>query len=933
MQVLVVSSDNTSISVTWTPPTHPNGIVLGYTVAASPVRPTWGEPSQLTANESVTVYLTEFSDGLSSVLQPLKPATVYSITLFANTSGGSSSGLPTEASTAEGIPSGVQLPLLSSSSAFSLFLTWDLPTRPNGAIMRYEVYVDGAFAVSSSQNRASIVGLTPFTNYTIFIRACTRVGCADGDSVIFSTPPDIPMGQGPPTLTILGSRSIEATWLPPTTPNGVITEYKLLLLSGPEQGRVTELYSGLDLHFVVTGLQPATEYFFAVESHNAGGSSRSFITIARTREDVPDGIDPPVLVDSNSTALSLAWVAPSQPNGRITRYILLIEMDNLTEIFNGIATMHTVIDLDPFTAYTFVLQACTRCSLCCGSSDPVTFTTMEAVPVGVSPPTILVVTPTSISFEVHPVSIPNGVITYTVYIVGSFSDSNGNETGNSTTSVEMRMVYQDSEVGMGMSDNLLPFTQYELYLIVSNSAGQIASESVFTVTGESPPMGQAPPSIQLNVTALTATWTPPDQPNGNITRYALTVTSAENRVVVLRAATLERSITVTALRPFTEYSVTITSYNRAGSATSTAVNVRTGEVAPVDFDIPVLSDPTSTSLTVSWDPPGFPNGILQSYQVALNGTYGNLLSPSVTTHTITNLEPFTTYSVFVTVCNSVGCLDSASTIGMTSEALAEGVPAPTLQTSVSGEVIVSWALPEQPNGVILFYHIERASSPNDSPMRIGNTTARMFLDTAVRPFTPYWYRVVVVNAAGEAFGPYGNITTPEASPSSINPPTIRTLTATSLQIDWQTPSEPNGVVVEFVLKRMSGPQGSNVVIVANFNSTIFSYTDESLRPYTNYSYTITACTSSGCAESDPAVGQTAQALATGLVELMGVPVSSTAILLTWDTPSEPNGVIYQYILYREPADGSALDRVLLYRGLDTNFTDTGLQPYTFYMYK
>ena len=936
MTVEVVASDNTSILVMWTPPTRPNGIILSYTIEASPVEPTWGEPSQLTTNNSVTVHLTDLSGALSAVLRPLEPATTYSVTMSANTTGGSSRGPEAVASTDEGIPFGVQTPQLLHATAFQLTLIWGLPDRPNGEIVRYEVYVDGVLNSSRIQTKRTISPLDPFTNYTIFVRACTRVGCADSNPVIYSTPPDIPNGQAPPQLTVLGSRSIEARWRPPTMPNGVIIEYKLLRLSGQELGTVTELYSGLDLFFVVTGLEPASEYFFAVESHNAGGSARSQIAIGRTREDVPDGIDPPALVDSNSTALNLVWTAPNQTNGIITRYILLIEMENLTEIFNGNAMMYTVTDLEPFTAYMFILQACTRCEMCCGSSETVTYSTMEAPPTGVSPPTVLVVTPTSISFEIQEVSAPNGIVTYTVYARGAFVDEMGNETENSTLVTETRIVYQDSEVGMGISTGLVPFSRYELYLVVSNSAGEVMSSSVFVVTSESSPMGQGAPNIHLlNATTARVSWNPPEQPNGNITHYTLTLTSGGEEVVrVTHSTEVELTTTISNLVPFTTYSVTITAYNDAGTATSEPVRFTTGEVAPEDLDTPVLVNRTSTSLTIMWDPPGFPNGVLLSYRVSLNGTSEEeFLPPDSTTLTIVELFPFTTYSLFVRVCNSAGCLDSASITVTTLETLAGGIQPPTLQTGTSGEVSLSWQPPLQPNGVISLYHVERSTALDSPPLCIGNTTTMTFADTAVQPFTQYFYRIVVVNGGGEATGPYANITTPEASPSFIDPPDIYTLSSTSLLINWRPPSVPNGVITEYVLKRMIGRQGANVRIVATLNSTVFEYTDEGLLPYTNYSYTVTACNAGGCAESEAGEGTTEEALAAGVTQLSGSAVSFSSIVLSWDFPSEPNGVILQYLLYRESSGDNSSNSELIFQGLDTSYTDVGLLPYTFYTYR
>lgn len=78
-------------------------------------------------------------------------------------------------------------------------------------------------------------------------------------------------------------------------------------------------------------------------------------------------------------------------------------------------------------------------------------------------------------------------------------------------------------------------------------------------------------------------------------------------------------------------------------------------------------------------------------------------------------------------------------------------------------MIVSWSAPTQPNGVILYYIIERAQE--ERYIELANVTANglfIFGDILIEPYTEYSYRIVAVNSAGSATGPSRSLLTPEA---------------------------------------------------------------------------------------------------------------------------------------------------------------------------
>ena len=154
---------------------------------------------------------------------------------------------------------------------------------------------------------------------------------------------------------------------------------------------------------------------------------------------------------------------------------------------------------------------------------------------------------------------------------------------------------------------------------------------------------------------------------------------------------------------------------------------------------------------------------------------------------------------------------------------------------------------------------------------------------------------------------------------------MTTVNGRSLLISWEEPLIPNGIIRNYTITRATLVP----VILVTVNSTIFNYTDQGLEPFTSYNYTVIAATAGGSTETDYSVGMTAQELASGLTAPLTMSVNSTAIFVSWDPPSELNGILQSYILYRISDTQNA---TLVYQSLITNFEDAELMPYTNYQY-
>ena len=66
----------------------------------------------------------------------------------------------------------------------------------------------------------------------------------------------------------------------------------------------------------------------------------------------------------------------------------------------------------------------------------------------------------------------------------------------------------------------------------------------------------------------------------------------------------------------------------------------------------------SRYITVSWDPPAAPNGLLLNYTVLLDGDVIIATPPDVLQYRVSSLLPFSMYSFSVMACTSAGCVES-----------------------------------------------------------------------------------------------------------------------------------------------------------------------------------------------------------------------------------------------------------------------------------
>lgn len=287
-------------------------------------------------------------------------------------------------------PDGVQQPVLMAVSFFSILVTVNPPTQPNGVIIFYNITraPSMVFTISSPDITAPNVTITdstllPVTNYTYTVTACTIAGCTTSVAVLETTLEGPPAALSPPITQTQSESAISVSWQPPASPNGVLLGYRLLranigyISSVPAPSCCEQLamnitldakctlvseISASTLSYTDSGLGSFSFYQYCVIAFNTAGSTYSnFSSTTQTQPALMPVTGPTATaVTINSTAIKVSWtpVDISFLLGPLGEYTLYRRINGglLEEIFTGTDEIFVVSNLLPSTEYTFVVS-------------------------------------------------------------------------------------------------------------------------------------------------------------------------------------------------------------------------------------------------------------------------------------------------------------------------------------------------------------------------------------------------------------------------------------------------------------------------------------------------------------------------------------------------------------------------------------------------
>ncbi|XP_028441228.1 phosphatidylinositol phosphatase PTPRQ isoform X2 [Perca flavescens] len=951
---------------------------LGITASSSPITLSAVPPA---ASWSVPI---------SVGVDQLRPYTAYLFEVSAFTSDGEGQIASTMVRMPESAPEDPpQNFFILNMTSRSISVSWSSPRIITGKFT-YVLYLYGPtgylFENSTGDTRFALSGLTPYTRYTVAVRAkaAGEVGPAAEDVII--TPAEAPSAVQDLMAEAEDSVSIRVSWRMPAQPNGPITQYKLQVLVAEillqditltaemnttglhkdktlppdvrnypgRRKRTAELslitspptftaaisdrtlptgatassltHSGQrsadpitntnaqsTAHSMVTE-KSSTSYISASYSTSIQSSAVSG-TSAFSLTSVPPATLPPWLTrqshagdmtsDSSPLALTPGQLRSSTHDASVTGHFLTRSATATgttgvtvrEEVMNVLSEelSYLVSDLNPFTEYTFRVTASTTVGE--GPATNITEKTREQVPSSVLEVSYQNISSTSILVSWIPPLNPNGRIThYTVYGLKLHSNQALKWVTNATSI---------------LITDLDKYTGYKLRVAASTAVGESSlseEDDIFVVTLEDEP--DSPPVnltvVDTSPSTTTLAWSAPEQANGMIQRYEVLY---ENESFSALMNTSSNTITLKNLKPFSNYTVSVRAYTRYGhgNQTSDALYLLSGEDVPGSPPYGVTYESLSPSeVNVTWQPPLLPNGVITHYSLELwnSSHYLNLTSPTNNIH-ITHLRKYARYRVMVQAHTRVGAGNYSSeplNITTLEDVPSDSVQNLTAQIFSSTAIIVSWDPPMEPNGRPTYLlTLQEAGTPPDVSNQGApavnktisrNTTDNVFLFTRLKKYFPYVLTVTPATGAGAAYNHTSTmyLRTDDDIPSSA--PLLvstRNLSSSSIVIVWQRPLEANGEITEYTLT-VFGPGGSST---SHTPSTSFTLTN--LLPYTAYNLTVTAATRKG---SGPYL----------LLQLHtdeGGPMSpprnltiynhtAVSVLLSWEPPLEPNGVVIQY---------------------------------------
>ncbi|XP_074076904.1 phosphatidylinositol phosphatase PTPRQ-like isoform X1 [Macrotis lagotis] len=212
---------STAINVSWFPPSQPNGLVFYYVSLSLQGNPRRTRPPLKTYERSL-------------VFDNLKKYTDYILKVTPATEKGFSDLYTAQLhiKTEEDVPdSSPIINTFKNLSSTSVFLSWDPPVQPNGAIISYDLTLDGpdeSYSFTTSENSIILDELSPFTLYSFFAAARTRKGLGPSSTLFFYTDEAAPLAP-PQNLTIINctSDSVWLTWNPSPLPSGIVKVYNI----------------------------------------------------------------------------------------------------------------------------------------------------------------------------------------------------------------------------------------------------------------------------------------------------------------------------------------------------------------------------------------------------------------------------------------------------------------------------------------------------------------------------------------------------------------------------------------------------------------------------------------------------------------------------------------------------------------------------------
>ncbi|NXG08467.1 SDK2 protein, partial [Sakesphorus luctuosus] len=660
-------------------------------------------------------------------------------------------------------------------------------------------------------------------------------------------PPD--MAPANVTLRTASETSLWLRWMPLLeqeyngNPDSVGYKIRYARVDGRGQPAVHVIRDRVEREFTIEDLEEWTEYRVQVQAFNAIGLGPwSRPVLARTRESVPSsGPSNVSALATSSSSLMVRWsdIPEADCNGLILGYkVMYKEKGSEARAQFWLAEGNSsrsaqLTGLGKYTLYEIRVLAFTRIGDGVPSRPPVLERTLDDVPgppVGILFPEVRT---TLVRLVWQPPAAPNGVIL--AYQV----THRLNTTAVGAAAVEVL----EPNARQFTATGLTPEATY-LFRVAAQTRkgwGEAAEALVVTTEKRARPQPPGKPLAQqeeVRARSVLLSWEPGSDGLSPVRYYTVQSRELPDGEWALHSTAISHNATafvVDRLKPFTSYKFRVKATNDIGDSeySEESESLTTLQAAPEEAPTILSITPhTTTSVLIRWQPPAEDkiNGILLGFRLRyrelvydslrgftlrgignpgatwaeLSPVYAvhNLSEVSLTQYELDNLSKHRRYEIRMSVYNAVGeGPPSPPQEVFVGEAVPTGAPQNVaVQAATATQLDVTWEPPpiESQNGDIQGYkiHFWEAQRQNESArvktlflpengVKLKNLTG----------YTSYWVSVAAFNAAGDGpRSPPVKARTQQAAPSAPGSIRFSELTTTSVNVSWEPPPLPNGIL-------------------------------------------------------------------------------------------------------------------------------------------
>nr|XP_023685314.1 receptor-type tyrosine-protein phosphatase delta-like isoform X7 [Paramormyrops kingsleyae] len=346
-----------------------------------------------------------------------------------------------------------------------------------------------------------------------------------------------------------------------------------------------------------------------------------------------------------------------------------------------------------------------------------------------------------------------------------------------------------------------------------------------------------------------------------------------------------------------------------------AVAQITVKALPRSPGVPMVTERTATSITLTWDsgnPEPVSYYIIQHKSKFSDDTYKEIDGVATTRYSVGGLSPYSDYVFRVVAVNSIGR-------GPASEAVeartAEQAPS-TAPRQVRGRMlssttaIIHWDEPEEANGQIMGYRVYYTTDPSlhvnhwEKQMVSG---ANFLTIQGLTPNKTYYIRVLAFTSVGDGpLSPDLQIIAKTGVPSQPTDLKAEAKSETSILLSWGPPAQngqDNQIIGYELLYRKGDEKDEKRVSF----EPMTAYLLKDLKPFSSYTFQLAARSKHGVgaytSEISTETPQTQPSAAPQVVRCSSP--SSTSILVSWQPPpaESRNGIITKYTIQYAVAAG------------------------------